>query len=497
MSTPTRFGRAPIYRLSRALGYDPTATVGDPEPPVDRMLAAAIETPQEHISYGAAVDVNLAATVTDGGGSRTFSDPGNANDGDNGTRAIRGAYANGASTSILRSAFAGPCRVSAMVLDLISASAISGWTAECSDNGTDWTSVGAGTNVGGSTGSMEWSFPAVVTSFMRVIQSEGGTGYHPAIDIGTWSITGEPQTSVATHWHPAPLVQDGDDATYQYVEVDVDGAIARAMLEAPYRLARSVLRVGLASAGEATFTIVGGNLADFSDEETLASVTIEATGSYTADEVEFVLPNTNGFQFYRIDGPADARIYTWEAYEGSDNLADYQLRSEKGNANGYAPLDGSGLVPYASLGTGGDGSGDNVLRDDGTWKPVAPGSGSGDTSGQLSAGFDGGGSVITVGKIYYGVAPYSGTITGWRILGTPSGSVAFDVAVCAAGSLPAFPDDSIAASAHPSMSGDTEASGSTLTGWITAISAGDNYAIKVDSATTVTWASLTLFYSRP
>jgi hypothetical protein len=46
------------------------------------------------------------------------------------------------------------------------------------------------------------------------------------------------------------------------------------------------------------------------------------------------------------------------------------------------------------------------------------------------------------------------------------------------------------------MTSDNEVSGSTLTGWTTAITAGDNVAIKVASAT-VTWASLTLAYSRP
>jgi hypothetical protein len=130
------------------------------------------------------------------------------------------------------------------------------------------------------------------------------------------------------------------------------------------------------------------------------------------------------------------------------------------------------------------------------WAQASGGAGGGDTSGQLVGGFDGGGLPVDAGKIYFGVVPYSGTITGWRILARSSGNAAFDVAVCAAGAIPAFPGDSIVAAAPPSMTGDTEVSGSTLTGWTTAITAGDNYAVKVTSAT-VDWTSLTLFYSRP
>lgn len=45
----------------------------------------------------------------------------------------------------------------------------------------------------------------------------------------------------------------------------------------------------------------------------------------------------------------------------------YQLRSEKGNASGYAGLNGSGYVPHGQLGSGGGGSA-KFLREDNTWQ---------------------------------------------------------------------------------------------------------------------------------
>jgi hypothetical protein len=48
----------------------------------------------------------------------------------------------------------------------------------------------------------------------------------------------------------------------------------------------------------------------------------------------------------------------------------FQPIAEKGEDDGYAELGPTGLVPYDQLGDDGDGSGDNVLHDDGTWQPL-------------------------------------------------------------------------------------------------------------------------------
>lgn len=130
-----------------------------------------------------------------------------------------------------------------------------------------------------------------------------------------------------------------------------------------------------------------------------------------------------------------------------------------------------------------------------TFTEVAGGSGSGDATGYLLGGFDGGGGAIAAGSIYYGVVPFDGTIDGWIIQASGSADAEFDVAIAAAGTRPTFPADSIVASAPPSMTGDDDAASSTLTGWDTGITAGQRYAIRY-VAGTAEWAQLLVTYSR-
>ena len=69
-----------------------------------------------------------------------------------------------------------------------------------------------------------------------------------------------------------------------------------------------------------------------------------------------------------VELPAGTRLYLW-----------YQAASGTylGTGNNPSPSPSVGLIPYPALGTGGDGSGDHVLHDDGTWQTATTGSGSG------------------------------------------------------------------------------------------------------------------------
>lgn len=110
---------------------------------------------------------------------------------------------------------------------------------------------------------------------------------------------------------------------------------------------------------------------------------------------------------------------------------------------------------------------------------------------------DGGGSAITTGaKKAYITVPFAATITSWNILADQSGSIVFDIWKDTYANYPPTVADTITASAKPTLSAATKATGSTLTGWTTSISAGDVLEINVDSITTCTKVTLEILVTR-
>lgn len=103
---------------------------------------------------------------------------------------------------------------------------------------------------------------------------------------------------------------------------------------------------------------------------------------------------------------------------------------------------------------------------------------------------DGGGSAISTGVKGYVTVPFAGTITAAYLDADQSGSIVIDVWK-KAGAKPTVAD-TIAASAKPTLSSAQRAVDSTLTGWTATVAAGDVFGFNVDSATTVTRATLVL-----
>lgn len=114
-------------------------------------------------------------------------------------------------------------------------------------------------------------------------------------------------------------------------------------------------------------------------------------------------------------------------------------------------------------------------------------------SGVVGVTIDGGGGVITTGQKGYFNCPFAGTIVSATLVSDITGSIVIDVWKLAF-STSALPTvaNSITASAKPTLSSAKGSQNTTLTGWTTAVTAGDTFGFNVDSASLLTKATLVL-----
>jgi Collagen triple helix repeat (20 copies) len=124
--------------------------------------------------------------------------------------------------------------------------------------------------------------------------------------------------------------------------------------------------------------------------------------------------------------------------------------------------------------------------------PTGPAGADGFTESCINFIVDGGGAVITPGVKGYVEIPYACTINRWTLLPDQSGSIIVDVWKDTYANFPPVVGDVITASAKPTISAATKAQSSTLTGWTTALAAGDILAFNVNSATSITRCTLSL-----
>jgi hypothetical protein len=110
---------------------------------------------------------------------------------------------------------------------------------------------------------------------------------------------------------------------------------------------------------------------------------------------------------------------------------------------------------------------------------------------------DGGGSVISTGVVPGSIPiPFACTILEWTILLDQSGSIVIDIWKDTYANYPPTVADTITAAAKPTVTTATKNKSSTLTGWTTAIAAGDILRCNVDSVTSATSAMLLLKVQR-
>lgn len=109
---------------------------------------------------------------------------------------------------------------------------------------------------------------------------------------------------------------------------------------------------------------------------------------------------------------------------------------------------------------------------------------------------DGGGSAITTGIKGDLEVPFACTITRATALADQTGSIVVDIWKDTYANYPPVDADSITASAPVTISSTNKAQDATLTGWNTAIAAGDTLRFNVDSITTLTRVTISLRVTR-
>lgn len=105
---------------------------------------------------------------------------------------------------------------------------------------------------------------------------------------------------------------------------------------------------------------------------------------------------------------------------------------------------------------------------------------------------DGAGSAITTGEKGHLEIPFACTIKQVTMLADASGSIVVDIWKDTYANFPPTDADSITSTHPPTITTAQKSQDATLTGWTTAIAAGDILAFNVDSCTTITRVTLSL-----
>ena len=105
---------------------------------------------------------------------------------------------------------------------------------------------------------------------------------------------------------------------------------------------------------------------------------------------------------------------------------------------------------------------------------------------------DGGGAEIALGEHGHLEIPFACTINRVTMLADQSGSIVVDIWKDTYGNFPPLVGDSITAAAKPTITTAQESQDATLTGWTTAITAGDVLAFNVDSVTDIERVTISL-----
>lgn len=117
-------------------------------------------------------------------------------------------------------------------------------------------------------------------------------------------------------------------------------------------------------------------------------------------------------------------------------------------------------------------------------------------AGQIVCEFSGGGVPPSTGVEQDVVLPFTGTLTEWQIAADQVGSATIDVWMAAWASYPPTSANDITGGNPPALASAASAESTSLTGWTTAITAGDVMRFQLAAVATVTRVLLVLTYTR-
>jgi hypothetical protein len=120
--------------------------------------------------------------------------------------------------------------------------------------------------------------------------------------------------------------------------------------------------------------------------------------------------------------------------------------------------------------------------------PGPPGDGSIDRV--VTVTFDGQGNTVAVDSTAYGVLPFAGTFTGWRLASNVSGSIVIDLWKTTFGETTPTVANTITPTGKPTLTNEKTATGT----FSAAITANDLLACHVDSVSGLTKVVLELIY---
>ena len=171
-----------------------------------------------------------------------------------------------------------------------------------------------------------------------------------------------------------------------------------------------------------------------------------------------------------------------------------QAQAVVSNASNVVPLNsasaGTAMLPAT------DGAWGIWESDGSSWIQLAGGTPVDPSTTTITFIIDGGGTAITTGVKGDLQIPFACTINTWTLLADQSGSIVIDIWKDTYANYPPTVADTITASAKPTISAANKGQSSTLTGWTTAITAGDTLRFNVDSITTCTRVTLALTVTR-